>query len=102
MSWLRILATMSESGARTSRRVERAALTALLPVVVLFPVFLMAMVVFWLPLRFVFGVPYWVLPLAWLASAILLFVPAAEVTLLALFRGPPPPIRDELTVIAPI
>ena len=101
-SWLRILATMSVSGARNTRRVERSALTALLPVVVLFPVFLMAMVVFWLPLRFVFGVPYWVLPLAWLAFAILLFVPAAQVRLLARFLGTRPPTRDELTVIAPI
>jgi Zn-dependent protease with chaperone function len=93
---------MSVSGARSTRRVERSALTALLPVVVLFPVFLMAMIVFWLPLRFVFGVPYWLVPVAWLATAVLLFVPAAQVTLLARFLGIRAPTPDEITVIAPI
>ena len=86
---------MSVSGARNTRRVERSALTALLPVVVLFPVFLMAMVVFWLPLRFVFGIPYWVVPLAWVAAAVLLFVPAVQVALLARFLGTRPPTPDE-------
>ena len=70
---------MSVTGARSTRRVERSALTALLPVVVLCPVFLIAMVVFWLPLRFVFGVPYWVVPLVWLAASVLLFVPSVQV-----------------------
>src|SRR6187200_320016 len=93
---------MSDPGARSTRRVERSALTALLPVVVLFPVFLIAMVVFWLPLRFVFGVPYWVVPVVWLASAVLLFVPSVQVALLARFLGTRPPTPDELTVIAPI
>jgi Zn-dependent protease with chaperone function len=93
---------MSVSGARSTRRVERSALTALLPVVVLFPVFLIAMVVFWLPLRFVFGIPYWMVPLGWLAAAVLLFVPSVQVALLARFLGTRPPTPDELTVIAPI
>jgi len=97
---------MSDSGARTSppnmRRVERSALTALLPVVVLFPVFLMAMVVFWLPLRFVFGIPYWIVPVAWVLAAALLFVPSVQVVVLARFLGTRPPTPDELTVITPI
>src|SRR4029079_19796757 len=86
----------------TSRRVERSALTALLPVVVLFPVFLMAMVVFWLPLRFVFGSPYWIVPVAWFLAATLLFVPSVQVVVLARFLGTRPPTPDELTVITPI
>ena len=93
---------MSVSGPRSTRRVERSALTALLPVVVLFPVFLIAMVVFWLPLRFVFGIPYWIVPLAWLLSAVLLFVPSVQVALLARFLGTRPPTPDEVTVISPI
>src|SRR5215218_502962 len=101
-SWLRILTTMSDSGARSTRRVERSALTALLPVVVLFPVFLMAMVVMWLPLRFVFGLPYWVVPLTWVLAAALLFLPSVQVAVLARFLGTRPPTPDELTVITPI
>ncbi len=93
---------MSDSAARTSRRVERSALTALLPVVVLFPVFLMAMVVLWLPLRFVFGMPYWIVPGAWILAAALLFVPSVQVVVLARFLGTRPPTPDELTVITPI
>ena len=93
---------MSESGARSTRRVERSALTALLPVVVLFPVFLMAMLVLWLPLRFVFGVPYWVVPVAWVLAATLLFVPSVQVAVLARFLGTRPPGPDELMVITPI
>src|SRR3954451_5203577 len=93
---------MSQSGARTSRRVERSALTALLPVVVLFPVFLMAMVVIWLPLHFVFGLPYWTVPVAWVLAAALLFVPSVQVAVLARFLGTRPPTPDELTVITPI
>jgi Zn-dependent protease with chaperone function len=101
-SSLRILAMMSVSGARRTRRVERSALTALLPVVVLFPAFLMAMFVFWLPLRFVFGVPYWAVPATWLATAVLLFVPSVQVALLARLLGTRPPAPAELIVIAPI
>jgi Zn-dependent protease with chaperone function len=92
---------MSDSAARTSRRVERSALTALLPVVVLLPVFLMAMVVLWLPLRFVFDIPYWVVPVGWVLAAALLFVPSVQVAVLARFLGTRPPTPDELTVIAP-
>jgi Zn-dependent protease with chaperone function len=93
---------MSDSGARSTRRVERSALTALLPVVVLFPVFLMAMLVIWLPLRFVFGIPYWIVPVAWFLAAALLFVPSVQVVVLARFLGTRPPTPDELTVITPI
>ena len=76
--------------------------TALLPVVVLFPVFLMAMVVLWLPLRFVFGVPYWIVPWRGWRSAVLLFVPPVQVARARpLPRHAPDPATDELTVIAP-
>ena len=93
---------MSDSTSRGTRRVERSAPTALLPVVVLFPVFLMAMVVVWLPLRFVFGIPYWTVPAVWILAAGLLFVPSVQVAVLARFLGTRPPTPDELTVISPI
>jgi Zn-dependent protease with chaperone function len=71
-------------------------------VVALLPVWLVAMVVFWLPLRFVFGIPYWVVPVAWILLAVLLFIPKFQVTVLARFLGTRPPSPEELTVIAPI
>jgi Zn-dependent protease with chaperone function len=71
-------------------------------VVALVPIWLIAMVIFWLPLRFVFGIPYWVMPVAWLLLSLLLFVPKVQVTLLARFLGTRPPHPDELAVIAPI
>ena len=93
---------MSGAGLRRSRQVERSAITALLPVVALFPVWLMAMVVFWLPLRFVFGLPYWLVPVVYLSLAVLLFVPKFQVAVLARFLRTRPPRPDELAVIAPI
>jgi Zn-dependent protease with chaperone function len=76
--------------------------TALLPVIALVPVWLVAMVVFWLPLRFLLGIPYWTVPVVWLALAVLLFVPKVQVALLAKFLGTRAPEPDELAVIAPI
>ncbi len=102
MSWLRILPTMSESGGQRSRRVERSAITALLPVVVIVPVWLIAMVILWLPFLFVAGIPFWIVPVVWLALAGLLFVPQVQVALLGRFLGTRPPSDDELAVIAPI
>jgi Zn-dependent protease with chaperone function len=93
---------MSESGRPRTRRVERSALTALLPVVVIVPVWLIAMLIVWLPLRFVFGLPFWIVPAIWLALAGLLFVPGIQIALLGRFLGTRPPSEDELAVIAPI
>ena len=69
---------------------------------VLVPVWLIAMVVVWLPLKFVFGVPYWVVPAVWLAAAVLLFIPKVQVALLGRFLGTRAPSPEELEVIAPI
>ncbi len=85
-----------------SRRIERSALTALLPVAALVPIWLIAMVVVWIPLRLVFGLPYWVVPVAWLVLGLLLFVPAVQVAVLSPFLGARRPTNDELSVITPI
>lgn len=86
----------------TSRRIERSAVTALLPVAALVPFWLLAMAVLWLPLRLLFGIPYWVVPAGWLAVGLLLFVPAVQVAVLSPFLGGRRPTERELAVITPI
>ncbi len=93
---------MGSPTGRSSRTIDRSALTALVPVAALVPFWLLAMAVFWLPLHFVFGVPYWIVPVAWLALGMLLFVPAAQVALLSPLLGARTPTDDELAVISPI
>jgi Zn-dependent protease with chaperone function len=85
-----------------SRRVERSAVTAMLPVVALLPFFLIAMAVAWLPLRLLFGVPYWLVPVAWLALGLLLFVPRVQVVVLGRLLGTRPPEPEEVAVISPL
>lgn len=93
---------MSETAAPPTRQVERSAVTALLPVLALVPFWLLAMLVAWLPLKLVFGVPYWVLPVGWLAAGVLLFLPPVQVAVLGRFLGTRRPRPEELAVIAPI
>jgi Zn-dependent protease with chaperone function len=87
---------------RRSRRIERSALTALLPVVALVPFWLIAMVVLWLPLRLLTGIPYWIVPLVWLLLGFLLFLPTVQVAVLSPFLGARRPSPDELSIISPI
>jgi Zn-dependent protease with chaperone function len=93
---------MGMTRAQPSRQIERSALTALLPVIALVPVWLVAMVVAWFPLHLVFGVPYWVVPVGWLVLGLSLFVPAAQIAVLGPSLGARRPSDDELEVIAPI
>lgn len=93
---------MTLPAAGASRQIERSALTALVPVVALVPFWLLAMAVVWLPLRLVFGVPYWIVPVAWLTLGVLLFVPSVQVAVLSPFFGARRTSPHELDVIAPI
>ena len=69
------------------RHVERSALTALVPVLALVPFWLLAMVVIWFPLRLFVDIPFWVLPVGWLAAGVLLFVPGIQVSILSPLLG---------------
>jgi Zn-dependent protease with chaperone function len=93
---------MTDAGLRRTRQVERSAVTAMVPVIVLLPFWLLAMAVIWLPLRLVFGVPYWTVPVGWLVLGCLLFLPQFQVAVLGRSLGTRPPEPDELAVIAPI
>ncbi len=84
------------------RRLERSALTALFPVVALTPFWLLAMAIIWLPIRLFVEIPYWYVPVAWLALGGLLFVPSIQIAVLSPFFGARRPDDEELLVIAPI
>jgi len=89
-------------GGEHGRHVDRSALTALLPVAALLPFWLLAMLVIWLPVRLVFAIPFWTVPVAWLVLGTLLFVPSVQVGLLSPLLGARRPTEDERTVITPI
>jgi Zn-dependent protease with chaperone function len=60
------------------------------------------MAIVWIPIRLTTGVPFWVVPTAWLLLGALLFVPSVQVALLSSFFGARRPYDDELAIIAPI
>ena len=95
---VRILVAMEER----SRRIERSAVTAMLPVAALVPFWLLAMAIIWLPIRILTGLPYWLVPVSWLALGALLFVPTIQIAVLAPFFGAHRPYDDELAIITPI
>jgi Zn-dependent protease with chaperone function len=53
--------------------VERSAVTSLLPVVALVPVWLLSLLVFWLPTRLFWRIPFWLFAVAHLAGVVVMF-----------------------------
>lgn len=93
---------MAQVAARRTHSVERSAVTALVPVASLVPFWLLAMVVVWLPLRWLWQVPFWVVPVGWLAIGLLLLVPPIQIGVLSAFLGARAPAPEEVAVIQPI
>ena len=93
---------MGEGSSRHSRQIERSALTAFAPVIVLAPFWLLTMAVVWLPFRLLFGLAFWPVPVGWLLAATLLFVPRVQVAVLSPFLGARKPTPHEHAVITPI
>lgn len=89
----------SEAGARS---IERSAVTALVPVLVLVPVWLVALAAVWVPVWLVFGVPYWWFPVGWLALGMLLLVPWIQIAVLTRLLGARRPDPTELAIIEPL
>jgi Zn-dependent protease with chaperone function len=85
-----------------SRQLETAALTAVLPVLSLVPFWLLALVIVWLPIRLVVDIPFWWLPVAWLAASLLLFVRPIQVAVLTPVLGARRPDEHELATIEPV
>jgi Zn-dependent protease with chaperone function len=79
------------------RRVEAAAVWAFVPVVGLIPLWLLALVVFWLPVQAMVPVPFTWWAAGHLAMSVLLFVPAVQRHVFARLLGTRPPVGDEVT-----
>lgn len=90
------------SSGPAARQIERSALTALVPVVVLVPFWLLALTAVWLPVRLVAGVPYWWFPVGWLALGALLLVPWIQIAVLTRVLGARRPDEAEVAVIEPL
>jgi Zn-dependent protease with chaperone function len=84
------------------RRIERSAVTALVPVAALLPFWLLAMAIVWVPIRVLTGAPLWVVPVAWVVLGALLFVAPVQIAVLSRLFGARPPDEVELAIIRPI
>ncbi len=82
-----------------SRQVEASALTALLPVAALVPVWLLALAVFWLPARALWGVPFWLFALGYLGGVVLFFLRPVQRLVLTRLLGARRPSRAEMDVL---
>jgi Zn-dependent protease with chaperone function len=77
------------------RQLESSALTALLPLFAVVPIWLLAMLVVWWPLHLVWDVHYWWLAGGYLAAGVLLFLRPVQRLVLAPLLGARRPTRDE-------
>jgi Zn-dependent protease with chaperone function len=77
------------------RRIEGSAVASLAPMLLILPVSLAALAVFWLVVRLVWDVSYTTFAIAYVASAVLLFLRPVQVALLAPLLGARRPTRDE-------
>lgn len=93
---------MRSASAGVGRQIDRSAIAALLPVAALVPFWLLALVVFWLPLRLVVGVPYWIVPVGWLVAGSALLIPSVQALVLSPVFGARKPTPEETAVITPI
>jgi Zn-dependent protease with chaperone function len=77
------------------RQVESSAITALAPMVLLLPVSLVALSVFWLPVHALWTVSYTTFVIGYLFGAVLLFVRPVQVIVLGGLLGTRAPTRHE-------
>jgi len=80
---------------RGRRQVESSALAALAPAIALFPLCLLALAVFWLPLSAIWDVAYVAFAGVYLGAGLLLFLKPVQVVVLARLLGARRPTRDE-------
>jgi Zn-dependent protease with chaperone function len=85
------------TGAR--RHVDAAAVTAVLPVLAVTPVWLVAIAVLWWPVHLVWHVPYLSFALIYLTAGIVLFLRPVQVWLVAPLLGTRRPTREERAVL---
>jgi Zn-dependent protease with chaperone function len=82
--------------------VQGGALWAFVPVLLTIPFSLLALLVFWFPLRLAFGLPYWWFVAGFLAGGLLLFVRPFQVFVLTPVLGARHASAEEAHVIEPL
>ena len=93
---------------RGARRVQRGALWAFVPVLVMLPFSLLALVVFWLPIRLAVDMvstrtlSYWMFVVAFMAIGLLLFVRPFQALVLTPIIGARRPAHEEAALIEPL
>lgn len=83
------------------RNLDTSALTALAPVLAVVPVWLLALLVFWAPLRLVWDVSFLWFALGYLAAVVLLFLRPVQVFVLAPLMGAHRPTAEQRGALAP-
>lgn len=84
------------------RQVDRSAVTALVPVIAIIPFWLLALAVLHSAIRLFTEVRFTVLPIGWIGLGILLFVPAVQVAVLSPVLGARRPLPHEAERIEPV
>ena len=92
----------SALGRAPRRRVERGAIWAFLPVLVMVPFSLLALAIAWLPLRLIAGIPFWWVLATFAATGPLMFFRPFQVAVLTPVLGARPPSSAEQETIAPL
>lgn len=83
------------------RSVERSAVAALVPVVALVPVWLLSLVVFWLPTRWFWRVPFWMFAVGHLALVVVMFWRPLQTVLVMRMLGAGRATNDEAARLEP-
>ncbi len=84
------------------RHLESSAVAAIFPVLALVPVWLLALAVFWAPVRLVSDVPFWMFAALYLAAGVLLFLRPVQAVLLTRLLGARRPTPEERAVLQPL
>ena len=91
-----------QQGAHGARHVERSAVSAFVPVVVMLPFTLLALAVIWLPFALFTNVRYWVFALGFLSLGLLMFVRPIQAAVMTPLLGGRRPTTAEADVIEPV
>lgn len=90
-----------EANSRRHRDIDRAALFAFVPAIAIVPLWLMSMVVLWLPVGLFADVPVWYVMSGYLAAGLLLFLPWVQRRLLTVLIGARRPTSAEAAKLQP-
>ena len=88
--------------ARGARRLEWSAVSAFVPLLAMVPVTMLALVIFWLPVAWVFGLSYGWFLLAFSACGLLMFIRPVQAAVMTPLLGARRPTTAEADVIEPV